>query len=301
LHRRGPVDQTHVTGSTTVFRLTTQKGDVYFKAVTPAYNFEIRLTEFLTHNWPSIAPNLLACDADKGWLLMQDGGSRLREVLQAAPDLERWESVLGLYAQLQQQSMPYVAQLLDLEVPDRRLEVLLDAYDQFLTQPERLVCDELTEVEVDRLLESRSMIEDCVISLESLGIGSSLDHGDFHDGNIFVHQSGYVFFDWGDAGLTHPFFSLRTVFVSLENSLGFEEDDPIFNRLSEHYLHQWTAWGSLPALQRAYLISKPLASLNTAVRWQAAIDDLYEEDRPAFHSYVPSLLSEVLIYLDDLM
>jgi hypothetical protein len=231
---------------------------------------------------------------------MQDGGSRLRELLQAEPDLARWETVLSLYAHLQQNARQYLPEFLQLGIPDRRPEVLLEKLDQFLKHPDRLVCDELSRGDVDRLLESRDQIEDCIGELAELGIGPSLDHGDFHDGNIFVNHGDYVFFDWGDAGLTHPFFSLRTAFVSLENSLGFEEDDPIFTRLSDHYLKGWVDWGTMPVLRRAYQCSKPLASINAAVRWQAAIDDLDPADRTPYQTHVPSLLAEVLASLNSL-
>jgi hypothetical protein len=289
-----------VTAWATVLRVPTPEGNVFFKAVSPAYNFEIRLTEYLAQKWPSIAPRLLASDSNHGWILMRDGGSRLRELLQTEPDMGHWESVLSLYAHFQQETMHHFPKLIELGIPDRQSDVLIDRFNQFLAHPERLVCDELSQADVERLLQSRKPIEDCIGELADLEIEVSLDHGDFHDGNIFVNNSDYVFFDWGDAGLTHPFFSLRTAFVSMENSLGFEEDDPIFDRLSDHYLQEWVEWGTLPILQRAYQMSKPLASINAAVRWQAAIDDLHPADRTPYQSHVPSLLGEVLTYLDGL-
>lgn len=299
-HRLGLVEQPHLTGSTTVLRVPTPEGDVYFKAVTPAFHFEIRLTEYLAQKWPAIAPRLLACDADKGWMLMQDGGCRLRELLQDEPDMERWKSVLSLYSRLQQKTMQHASKLLELGIPDRRPEVLLERFNQFLAHPDQLVCDELSRSDVDRLLESQQEIEYCRGELAGLGIDACLDHGDFHDGNIFVEEGTYIFFDWGDAGLTHPFFSLRTAFVSLENSLGLEEDNPIFGQLSDHYLMHWADWASIEKLRRAYLLSRPLASISAAIRWQAAIDDLDQEDQAAYQSYVPSLLGEVLPGLMDL-
>jgi hypothetical protein len=298
--RTGPVEQPHRTGWATVLRVPTSTKDVYFKAVSPAYKFEIRLTAFLAQTWPTVSPRLLASDADRGWMMMLDGGSRLRELLKEKPDLGRWEAVLDRYAQLQRQSSDHGSQLLAMGIPDRRIQLLLERFEQFLVQPDKLIGDELSKEEIQQLISSRQKLEIYVRELDDLGIRPCLDHGDFHDGNIFVDQGAYIFFDWGDAGLTHPFFSLRTAFVSLENSLGFKEDDPIFSRLSDHYLRQWTDWGSMQALRRAYLISKPLASINAAVRWQEAIDDLEEDDRTPYRSVIPSLLCEVLIGLGSL-
>lgn len=298
--RTGSVEQPHLTAWATVVRIPTTEGDVYFKAVSPAYRFEISLTAYLAQEWPNLAPRLLASDPQQGWLIMRDGGSRLRELLKAEPDIDRWKVVLGLYAHLQQQTMSHATRLLELGTPDRRLPVLTQRFDEFLEDPDRLMGEELTQGDVERLIAARPQIVQCAHELSGLGIGACLDHGDFHDGNIFVDREAYVFFDWGDAGLTHPFFSLRTAFVSLENSLGLEENDPIFDRLSDYYLNHWARWDRLEVLRRAYLVSRPLASINAAVRWRCAIDDLDRSDQAQYQSVVPSLLSEVLMGLRDL-
>jgi Ser/Thr protein kinase RdoA (MazF antagonist) len=33
--------------------------------------------------------------------------------------------------------------------------------------------------------------------LDEYGIAPSLNHDDFHDGNVFLRDGQYVFFDWG--------------------------------------------------------------------------------------------------------
>jgi hypothetical protein len=292
--RMGPIEQPHVTGSTTVLRASTSMDDVYFKAVSPPFRFEIELTRYLARNWPETSPRVLAADPDQGWMLMADGGERLRELLKAGLDLSHWESVLSSYARLQRETIEHSRDLLSLGTPDRRLPLLIEHFDRFLEHPERLISSELTEAEVNELIASRPTIPQYCGELSSLGINAALDHGDFHDGNIFAKQGAYIFFDWGDAGLTHPFFSLRTAFVSLENSLGFEEEDPVFGRLSEHYLQSWLDWGSKEVLQRAYQVSRPLASINAAVRWQFIIDNLDKDLQKDYKLHVPSLLHEVV-------
>lgn len=292
--RTRPIEQPHRTAWATVLCVPASKQDIFFKAVSPEFRFEIALTEYLAHIWPEISPKVLAADPDLGWMLMADGGLRLRECLKADLDLGHWVSVLPLYAQFQRETIDHAAHLLELGTPDRRLARLVEHFDRFLDNPQALVCSEMSASEVDELLGSRSAIDQCCQELTGLGIDPAMDHGDFHDGNIFLHRGSYVFFDWGDAGLTHPFFSLRTAFVSLENSLGFEENDPVFERLSAHYLQSWLDWASMDALRRAYQVSKPLASINAAVRWQYAIDLLDQDLRENYTLHIPSLLHEVV-------
>ncbi len=59
-------------------------------------------------------------------------------------------------------------------------------------------------------------------------IPETLNHGDFHYGNVFVRGGRFSFIDWGDSCVSQPFYSLRTVLVSAEISLGLEENSRSF-------------------------------------------------------------------------
>jgi RIO-like serine/threonine protein kinase len=62
-----------------------------------------------------------------------------------------------------------------------------------------------------RLRDLAPHVETLCAELSSYNVPASLHHGDLHDGNIFVRDGGFLFFDWGDSSVTHPFFSLRDV------------------------------------------------------------------------------------------
>ncbi len=130
--------------------------------------------------------------------------------------------------------------------------------------------------------------------LSSYPVPETLDHGDFHDGNIFVHDGRYLFFDWGDSSITHPFFSLRVPFVSVEYRFGLEEDSPWFLRLSSRYLSEWGQGGPGSPLHEAYQLSRRLAPILSALRWQRAIEALAEPEENEYAYAIPSLLSEFL-------
>lgn len=134
--------------------------------------------------------------------------------------------VLPTYTDLQMDLVPYREQILALGVPDRRLAVLPSQFEELLSDDQIFGIDQpegLTGDEVERL---RELVADLTASCQELArydIPESLDHQDLNDGNIFVRDRHPVFFDWGDAGITHPFFSLRTVVVSVELTLDLEE------------------------------------------------------------------------------
>lgn len=96
IEQAGAIEQPHLRWWSTVLRVPTGDGDLYFKALAPAFVFEAALTGALARWAPDRVTELLAVDAGRGWMLMRGGGTRLREVLVSPADLGRWEEVLPL-------------------------------------------------------------------------------------------------------------------------------------------------------------------------------------------------------------
>jgi hypothetical protein len=93
LEPAGDIEQGHVRWWSTVRRVPTADGDHYFKANAPPHRFEAALVEVLTQLLPGQVPELPAVDPDRGWMLMWDGGTRLRELVRSTADLARWEEL----------------------------------------------------------------------------------------------------------------------------------------------------------------------------------------------------------------
>ena len=94
----GPIEQPHVRAWSTVLRVPTDDGPVWFKANMPALSQEAAIVSVLVRRRPDLVPELLAVDLERGWMLQADGGTRLREsgLVPAC-----WEEVLPVYAELQ--------------------------------------------------------------------------------------------------------------------------------------------------------------------------------------------------------
>ena len=97
----GPIDQPHSRPWSTVLRVPTIEGDIYFKAVSPLNPHEPAVLEAIGRWRPDCVPELLAFDADRGWLLMRDAGRMLRATIRPTRDTRPWFPVLPLYAELQ--------------------------------------------------------------------------------------------------------------------------------------------------------------------------------------------------------
>ena len=127
---------------------------------------------------------------------------------------------------------------------------------------------------------------------------SLLNHGDFHDGNVLLRDGRITFFDWGDASVTHPFVTLRTFFVSIENSLKLDDYafTPEMAELLDLYLQPWQRFASKEALLSAYRFSKPVASIAKALAWHQGITRMESPLREEYAWIVPEVLREFMIY-----
>jgi hypothetical protein len=159
----------------------------------------------LARERPDAVPPLLAVDRDRSWMLMGDGGDRLRDLLARERTLAPWLDVLPVYASLQIDVAPHVDELLALGVPDRRLAVL----------PQQAA--EIPELELDL-----AAIADLARRLAAHGIPETIQHDDLHDGQVFLRDGRPLVFDWGDAVVTHPFLTMS---VTLEGMIDWGVDD----------------------------------------------------------------------------
>jgi hypothetical protein len=70
----GEIGQPHIRWWSTVLRVPTSGGTLWFKANAPPYAFEAGLLAILDRLTPGHVPEPVAIDVDRGWLLMRDWG-----------------------------------------------------------------------------------------------------------------------------------------------------------------------------------------------------------------------------------
>ena len=213
----GAIDQHHVRPWSTVMRVPTESGDVYFKANTAALRHEAAAIMVIAAHRPDCVPPLLAVDRERGWMLMADAGDRLREIVERERDLSCWVEILPLYAGLQIDLADHADELVALGVPDVRLSTLPSSFETML--------DGLVELPAfDRRRYERHVprVKEMCDELAAYGLPETVQHDDFHDGQVFVRDGRYLLLDWGDACVSHPFFTLS---VTLEGQLAWGLDD----------------------------------------------------------------------------
>jgi hypothetical protein len=210
--RTGEIAQPHVYPWSTVLTVPTEQGNLWFKANAEPLRHEAALVEQIATRRPDAVPPLLAADTATGWMLMADAGESLRTVVAREQSLDRWYDVLPLYAGVQLDLAGDVDDLLGLGVPDMRLATLPKAYERLL--------DEIGAER--RFRDAARMVADLCAELASYGLPELLQHDDLHDGQVFVRDGRHLLMDWGDACISHPFFTLS---VTLEGVLAWGLED----------------------------------------------------------------------------
>src|SRR6185436_16077153 len=154
----------------------------------------------------------------------------------------------------------------------------------------------LSSDEFQQIQNLTSRFEQICADLSAFGIPNSLNHGDFHDGNVLLKNGRITFFDWGDASVTHPFVSLRTFFASIEISLKLDDYafTPEMSGLLDRYLEPWQKFALKDELLSAYRLSKPVAAIASALAWYQTIARLEGSLRSEYAGVVPELLREFL-------
>ncbi|MBX3061098.1 MAG: phosphotransferase [Anaerolineae bacterium] len=295
--RTGPIEQVHERPWATVLRIPTDGGDWYFKAVAPLLAHEVRLTHALATWIPDVVLPLLAIEEERGWLLTPDGRHRLREIIRADHDLGHWERALPLYAQAQMTLASHVEAMLTMGVPDRRPCHLPRLLAQLLADLPALAVeseDALTDDHGRQLDSALPCLTAICQELDAYPIPDTLHHGDLHDGNIFLWDGQPRFFDWGDASITHPFVSLRTVFVSVEISFDLPDGGAKEFAFRDAYLQPWAHLAPLADIIKAYRLAQCLAPLISALSWHRAVAPLPPESRREQGVAVHLLLREFL-------
>lgn len=276
-----------------VYRIPTNKGKYYFKALCPVLGYEPQLTQQLSLWQPDLIQPVLEMEPVKGWMLMPDGGRTLRQVLENNPSINYWKKILPAYARFQQALIPHQQELLALGVHDRRLQVLPGLAQQ-LTADRDAMCigqaDGLSLSEYETLIAVMPKLQTLCEALAQYGMPETLQHDDFHDGNIFVDQNDHRFFDWAESFIAHPFFTLVVTLRSIAYRFELDANAPELHELEELYLREWQEYASLDRLHKAFDLAMILGRINRALTWHMVVSNLPEPHRAKEANAVPGWL-----------
>lgn len=265
----GAVEQAQARAWACVLRAPTARGAIYMKAAIPLYGFEPALTQALAALAPAHIPPVVATDTARGWLLTADAGPSVRDLFKASDPAASWPDLLAQFARMQIAAAPHIADYLATGCSDRRLERLPHLYDDLIARRDVLLVEQamgLSEADWKRARAMSSEVAALCAELASYDIPQSIHHDDFGAGNILRGRDGaYVFIDWSDGAITHPFCSMVIPLRWARYLLSYEE--PALARMRAAYLEQWSAFGAPERLDAAFALAHRLGKLVRALTW----------------------------------
>ena len=276
-----PIEQVKIWSISSVLRVPTTNGNVYFKVIptsfmrknTPIFSsdttgilpllftHEPMLIQSLAAWYPQNVPRLLALDRELCWMLLADFGTELYH----HPNKTAWEKALEVYCQMQVAATHRIDSLFAVGCLDRRLHILATQIDPLLNDEDVLA--DLNRNEIEQLRAHGPQLKTMCHQLANYAIPQTLVHGDLHSGNIAVQNDNYIYFDWTDCCVAHPFFDVLTF---LENV-----DDPVERiRLRDTYLVQWIDYATIEYLIEVFPLSQILATIHQAVSYQHMVANM---------------------------
>lgn len=292
-----PIELLHQRPWSSFARVPTDQGLLYFKAPAPMFTFEVPLMQWLAHWRPDCNVPVVAIEETEGWILSADAGTTLRQLDRSPTQVPHWCKVLPLYSELQIAAAEQVPTLLAMGVPDRRLAVLPDQYANLLeaTAALRIGLElGLTAEEYERLRAGQADFAEQCEALAAYQLPQTLTHEEIHENNVLLGDSGYVFTDWSDCSISHPFFTMLVTLRATAYWLGLDEHGPEMQQLRDAYLEPWTAYAPRTALDEALALAYHLGMVNRALSWHHGQGQLSEEENRDYLDSVPGWLQDYL-------
>jgi hypothetical protein len=269
----GAIEQPHVRPWSTVFRAATDRGTVYLKLCGSSQAHEPALTALLARADGALVPEIIAIHPREPWMLLADGGAKIRDLLRGPALLDAWAALLPRYAGLQQALLGHADDIVGTGTPDHRLERVVGDL-RAVVDDDRVFAvtgAAFGPRERERLRALLPSIAARCAELATTGIGPTIQHDDLHDANVLSSGARTVVFDWGDASLTHPFLSLGVVLEHSARRAGIGPEDPPIVRLRDAYLEPWTALLPRRALEEAAVLGARLATLTRSLSWHRVV------------------------------
>jgi hypothetical protein len=282
------IEQPHVAPWSTVLRIPTTDGDLYFKASAPVQAFEVPLLALFSDEFADRLPEVLAYDVGRAWMLMRDAGVPLREVVKTRRDVHHWLTTVPLYAEVQIAAATRVRELLALGVPDLRLERLPDVFEELVARAD------VSAAERTALHDARPRLAALCDELSQDGIPQTLQHNDLHFNNVLVRDGRHRIFDWGDSSISHPFQTMRVTIAFLKWTLGISGDDEIDHLVRDAYLEPWSGYGARSALLRSFDVARVVGGVSDVLTEDRVVTACGLEPDPDDRRAIPQMLRAVL-------
>lgn len=229
-----------------ILRVPTTEGMIYFKASSPLFAQEAAFTGILAAQYPQNIPEVLANHPEKSWILMREIDGK---ILETQGDIYPWEAALNQWAKFQISAIEHCPDLIACGWVDLGVKHITQTLDQLFDPSLRIPINNgknSANPEFLKLLPFVPKLKKVLEQLRGLNIPDTLVHGDLSPRNIYIRDQGFVYFDWSDTCISHPFFDLIRFLYEIEKDL--PDVAEARSLIRNAYLAPWTIYAPMEKL-----------------------------------------------------
>lgn len=281
-----------------VMAVNTAAGTVYLKHMPEQIALEADIIKHLKNQFNASVPEVIADNKELSCFLMKDAGISLRSILKKKFNVDLMCEAINQFTKLQISIGNNVEGLLELGVPDWRVDKLTDLFGSLLEQKDLLISDGLSEDEISQLKSLRPKITLMCEKLSSFAVYDTLVQCDFHDNNILFDENtdSFTYIDLGEVVISHPFFSLAGCLWQMHKHYNVKETDDNFKKIQASCFNNFIAVNTEENVLGAFKITKLLWYVYEVLAQYRLIQACDREKIMAFqHSKLSKTLRDFIV------
>ncbi len=250
--------------ASTLLRVPTSQGHVYFKASYAKPPGEVAITLALVDRWPEHTIQPLATNKAKNWMLTADFRHGAKNTVAA----EKYPDSARVLSRIQVESSEQIDEWARLGCPRFGLEYLQGSIGNLRQHKALLQSGKvgLSDKELDGFTASLATDTEILQRLSEYQLPETLVHMDFRGDNLVWQDDNIRLIDWADTVIGHPFMALdRMAEYSEFKRAGRQPsrttmliDEQQLAQICEAYLDAFTGFEPLPRLHQALALSQQL-------------------------------------------
>lgn len=195
-----------------IFKVQTNYSGSYFlKIPTPEFKHEAQIINLIQSFNSDITTKIIVRNPTNGSFLMEAiEGETLRMKIRREEENSLLVSSAATIGNFQKNSREHLSSFEQLGIPKWTSETMIEDFESLIQSPRFLELTALSSLDLKKFRSLFPYIQEKLSVLTRLDNGLSIDHGDFQDNNIFISKYQNVFFDWADASITIPSFTIGT-------------------------------------------------------------------------------------------
>lgn len=243
-----------------VTRFQTSEGYFYLKQTPPAIALEVKISKILQNKFAAPTPTIIDSNDKLNCFLMKDAGISLREVLKKKFDNQLICRAIKQFSFLQIAVSNNVNDLINIGVPDWRLEKFTSLYIELISNKKLLIEDGLSEIEIAKLETMIPNISLLCKKLSSFPIKQTIAQPDCNDNNMLIDKKSntITIIDLGEIVISHPFFSLVNFLHILKKHHSLKDEDETFIDIKSAGLSPYFYFESKENIETAFSIAQAL-------------------------------------------